>query len=512
MNFSKVVTNIARLNDLRRIARSRLYDVGHLGEEDLRTELISKERHFTDHESLAEAVDLAINHKERETRTIAPILLQEILLQEHEHTLPQREVEDKIIDWEQAIINQSNEATKGPSRRIHNFDFFRFVLEAAWENNNEISQDEKNLIEKIRSKLSITEKEYRLVEAQLGKFPKDRNEIHTREEINGVRNYLQSIGLLLTFRHSSGDDHDVIPEEMAVGLRKAFGIELKVYGYEQLIGYKAVRNKSYLEEVLRKSDIALAGSLKLTELQELCVEHVSPRVVIGGTSPRDGLEVAQLEGWCRDLSLPISGAKKELIDRIIEYYDGLIERSVEPTDEREPWFAYYEEFASRNYGFLRSQGLIEKDQDVDKRFEYATDYLFEILLGHKPLNLPGSEQPDGALSLGDGLLLWDNKSKESECNLKQHLAQFDRYFTKAERKAVAIVVIAPDFTEDSDAQANLHEVQTGNKLSLITAAELKDIAVRWNSSNKAGDAFPLRYLTTTGRFNVSILAALLPSK
>jgi hypothetical protein len=509
MKFSDAIANVAKLNDLRRIARARLFDVSRLEEEELRREVIAKEKHYSDFETLAEALKTAVHHKDRDTRTIAPLLLGEVLLQEHGHALPQKEVEDRIVDWEQAIINESNESSQRPSRQIHNFEFFRFVLEAAWENNNDISPDEKNLIERIRTRLSITEKEYRLVEAQLGHFPKAGNEIHTRDEINKVRHYLQENGLLITFRDSEGRDQDVIPEEMAAGLRVAFGLECRRYGYQKLIAHKGVRNKGYLEGVLRKSEISLSGALNLPDLQELCVEHVSPCVVLGGFSPRDGLEVAQLEKWCRELGLAVSGSKKELIDRVIQHYDGLIETATESADEREPWFAYYEEFANRNYSFLRSQDLIEKDQDVDKRFEYATDYLFEQMLRHKPLDLPGSEQPDGALSLGDGLLLWDNKSKESECNLRHHLAQFDRYFVKAEKKAAALVVIAPAFTSDSDAQAKLHEVQTGHKLSLITAAELKELAVQWASSKKSDDAFPLRYLTTTGRFDPSILVAVL---
>jgi len=509
MKFSECISNIAKINDLRRIARAHLFDISRLEEEELRREVIAKEKHFFDPTSISERVGAAIHHKDRDVRTITPILLSEVLLQEFGFALPQKETEDRIVTWEQEIINESNEASKRPSRQIHNFDFFRFVLEAAWENNNEISQDEKNLIEKVRVKLRVTDKEYRLVEAQLGHFPKTGNEIHTRDDIKKVRNYLQEQGLLITFRDSENQDHDVIPDEMASGLRGALGLECRRHGYRQLISYKLVKKKSYLEETLKKSGIILNGSLSSPELQDLCVEYVSPYVVLGGTSPRDGLDKDQLKKWCADLALPTSGSKQERVNRIIEHYDGLIESTLGTSDEREPWFTFYEEFSCRNYSFLRSQGLIEKDQDVDKRFEYATDYLFERLLGHKPLSLPGSEQPDGALSLGEGILLWDNKSKESECSLRQHLAQFDRYFVKAEKKASALLVIAPAFSADSDAQAKLHEVETGHKLALITAVELKELALQWNSSERSTDAFPLKYLTTTGRFDPSILSGLL---
>ncbi len=505
MKFEEVVKNIAKTQDLRRIAKARLFDVARIEEDELRQGLIDKVSYYTDYGGIAEALQAATHHKDRDVRVIAPIMLCEILLQENQNTLVQKQTEDRVIDWEQSIIDESNESADNSSRQIHNFDFFRFVLEAAWENNDEVSPDEKNLIERIRVRLKVTESEYRLVEAQLGRFPKTGNEIHTREEINKVRTYLQENGLLFTFRDSDGDDHDIIPEEMEPGLRAAFSLELKRYGFRQLVTHKAVRNKGYLEAALAKSEVALSTSLKLTELQALCVEHVSPKVLLGGLSPRDGLELTVISSWCRELGLQVAGSKDELIRRIIAHYDGLFETTGDSLDERAPWFACFEEFATRNYSFLRSQGLIEKDQDVDKRFERATDYLFENLLGHKPLNLPGSEQPDGALSLGDGVLLWDNKSKEKLCSLKTHLAQFGRYFAKTERKAAALIVIAPGYTEESDTEAKLYEVQTGDKVALITASELKEIAVGWSSSDKANDAFPLRYLSTTGRFDPSIL-------
>jgi hypothetical protein len=196
-----------------------------------------------------------------------------------------------------------------------------------------------------------------------------------------------------------------------------------------------------------------------------------------------------------------SSETQNVITRIITHYDSLVEIEEDTEDERAVWFQYYEEYARRDYQFLRQRQLIEKDLDVEHHFEAATDFLFEKYLNHKPLTLPGSEQPDGALSHGDRRLLWDNKSKEKLCNLKDHLGQFSRYFNKYAGSASALLVIAPGFTDESASHAKLHEVNTGQKLSLITAAELKDVALKWSESKKKDEPYPLRFLTSIGRFD-----------
>lgn len=505
MKFPEIVENIAKINDLKRIAKARLFDTSRLDFDELKEKLANEVSQYNDQKKVYDALQSAILSDDRDIRTITPIFLGEVLLQDHECIFPQKTTEDAVIDWEQAVI-QENLSGNGLLRKIHNFEFFRFVLEAAWENNNSISRDEKNLIEKIRVRLHISEREYRLVEASLHQFPKAGNEVHQRDEIDQVRRYLQESGLLLTFRNSDGDDCDVIPEEMIPALRKALGIEIRQYGYRQLLGYKMVRKIGYLMEVLQKSEVAVVGNPKLPELQELCAEHVSPRVLLGGLTPKDGLEKGELEKWCRELALQVSGTKDELITRVIDHYDNLIERATEIGDEREAWFTHFEEFATRNYGFLRSQQLIERDLEVESKFEKATDFLFETKLGHRPLPLPGSEQPDGCLALKEGVFFWDNKSKESLCDLKKHLSQFDRYFIKSEKTVYALLVVAPDFTPESHNAAVAHEIQTGNKLALITAQELKEIAIRWADSTKRDDPFPLRYLATTGRIIPEVLA------
>lgn len=508
MKFKTVVGSISKTNDLKRIAKARLVDITRLDDDEIRKLLLNAAHNYSTAELIQAAAQEAILHRQRDHRTITSILLGEVLLQAPEYSLPQKETDDKVLEWEQQVIDESNEKEIGGGRQIHNFDFFKFVLEAAWEENNEISQDEKKLIERIRKKLKITEREYRLVEADLGKFPKLGNELHTRQDINSVRNYLQENGLLLTYRESDGSDHDVIPDEMVQGVKDAFGISMRRYGYKQLIKYKSVKRKKYLEEALEKGGIVLARSLTVEELQELCIEHLPPDIVLGGVTPRDGLDNSTLEGWCKDICQQSSGTKTERIARIIEHYDMLFEKSDDEDDFRKPWFDFYEEFATRNYNFLRAQQLIDKDQDIDKRFEKATDYLFEFYLRHNPLNLPGNEQPDGALSLGDEVLFWDNKSKEAEVAVKEHFSQFERYFNKSEKKVSALLVVAPGFTSDSDADARAHEIQTGHSLSLITAKELKDIAMEWSESKNSQDAFPIKFFTAAGRFNTQFLKGL----
>ena len=211
-----------------------------------------------------------------------------------------------------------------------------------------------------------------------------------------------------------------------------------------------------------------------------------------------------LKSWCEDKGLMVSGSKAELISRIIEFYDGLRTRSEDVVDERVVWYEHFERLANRDADFLRSQELIVKDIEIERRFEEATNYLFENLLGHKPLSQLGSRHEDGRLSLGDGVVLWDNKSSASAVSLKSHLRQFNDYISSSEKKVEGFLVIAPDFTTDSSAIAMDFFVKNRVIISLIKASDLKQIAVTFEAAKKEG-AFPLRYLIQPGKFNPDLI-------
>jgi hypothetical protein len=506
MKFSEVVSNIQRVTDLRRIAKARLYDVSSLPEPELREQLIQKAHQYASKEALEAALNAAMDHADHSIRLITPVVLIEILLQKHDYSLPENETAEEVMAWDQAVIDESKE-DESSARKVENYGTFKFVVQAAWENDDAISQDEHRLIERIRNRFKITRREYRVLEAELGRYPKKGNELHTREDIKSTRHYLQEVGLLLTFRDSDGRDCDIIPEEMAEKLREILPLPLRKYGYSELLAYRGVKQKSFLLAALENAGLIVKKNPSSSDLRAICIGHIDPRNLLGGYSQRDGLDKIVLESWCRDLQLQVSGSKSEVISRIIDYYDSLVEIEGDEEDDRAVWFQHYEEFAARDYQFLRQRQLIEKDLDVEHQFEAATDFLFEKYLNHKPLTLPGNEQPDGALSHGEKRLLWDNKSREKTCNLKDHLGQFSRYFNKYAGDASALLVIAPDFTSDSANLALLHEINTGQKLCLITARELRETAIRWSESKKKDEPFPLRFLTSVGRFNPMVAEA-----
>lgn len=512
MQLSKAVENIGTIFELRRIAKAYVIDYKNLTDDEIKAAVIKTAPQYYFPDNIRKSLRECFLNEKRDVRVITSLLLKIVLLNKDDFMASKRSTEDEIISWEQAIVDQSNEDLfKRNGEQSKNMDFLKFVLETAWQNNNDISPDETNLINKIRARLRITDREFCIIESKIAKFPKPGNQVHARGEIDEVRQLLQSKGLLFSIRDGEGEDFDVIPDELAKSLRGVFEIEIRNHGYRKLLDHKCIRSKSYFADILAKSGVSVEGLHSLDELQELILEHVSPTKVIGGFSPKDGLDMDTLAKWCADLDLNISGSKSERIDRIINFYDNLLEHGGPVSeDPREIWYQHYQAFAARDLNFLRSQMLIEKDNETERKFEEATDFMFEHRLGAKPLTQVGTEHPDGALSFRDELIYWDNKSKETQVNLKDHLKQFDQYIKSADKKVACFLVIGPDFTQESSATAMQYRVENGVTMTLITADELKSLAEEWNSRDpkKANNPFPLGYLIQPGRFNRSLVAML----
>lgn len=505
MKFEKAVDIASTRVSLKRYASAYVVDHRNLQEEELIPALKKTAPQYFFPKNVAEALEWFSYHLERKFRLLGSIVIREILLNEDDFLLSVRDLNKAILDFQSRVIDESNEAPKKHRGRIErDHDLFQFVIETAWENDENISPDEKNLIEKLREKLRISERDHFVMEARLRRFPSSGNVSFTIDDINDVLLAMQAQGLVIETRDEDGVDYIVIPDEVASTIRSCFGLEIRRYGYGELLAYKAVRKKDYLFEMLEDCGYQATGGETLSELQEMILESIAPSVVLGGITPRGGLSVDVLKSWCEEKGLLVSGTKADLIKRIIEFYDGLRTRSDELVDERVIWYEHFERLAKRDAEFLRSQELIKKDIEIERRFEEATNYLFEAILGHKPLSQLGSRHEDGRLSLGDGLVLWDNKSSTSAVSLKSHLRQFNDYICSSEKRVEGFLVIAPDFTDDSSAVAMDFFVKNRVIISLIKASDLKKMADSFKNANVEG-AFPLRYLIQPGELNPDLI-------
>lgn len=514
MKFDDAVRAISTKTDLRRVASAHVVDHRQLEDDELRQALLKVRPQYTHKETVWKELENALwRSSENDDRVLARLLIGDVLLEEFGFLLPYSETEEKVLDFERAIIDASNETDilelacgNKESQRHQQIELYYFVLGVAWEHQETKSPDESNLLRKLRAKLKINEWDHRLLEAKLGKYPKPGNELHSRAEIDQIRRKLQSAGLLFPTRTEEGVNVDVIPEEIAVVVRSYFGMELRVESYRELLTYPKVRRKPHFVEILEKAGIEYSRYDTLEKLSERVIRNVKPSQAIASSSPRFGLSNDQLKSWCQQLGLVSSGTMEDRVSRIIKHYDELRPRAGAEGDERAVFYEFYEALAKRDRDTLRKQHLIEKDIEIEAKFEEATRYLFDSKLNHTPLKQSGSNHPDGLISLGTNYLMWDNKSKDSPgvVNLKEHLAQFDGYMKNSDKPVPIFLVIGPDFTEESEVEAIRYHAQNFSRnILLITANELKALAEEWSAPRnpKRDEPFPLALLAFTGRFD-----------
>ncbi len=494
MKFEDCVKNISTNIELKRIASAYVVDCKNLGREELIQSLNKTAGQYYDKSNVAASVKRLALSEKKDERVLADIILKEILLNKDDYGKEQKLLDEEVVTYEQNIINISNELdTKNMD---DNMRFLKFIIEVAYENDN-ISPDEKNLLEKIRIRLNILQEEFRILEAQVGKFPKANNEVHLRNEIDAVRKSLQQSGLVFSIRNSEGDDLDIIPDEIAVALKEFYEKEMRNYGYQQLIQSKYLRDKIFLIGGVDKAGM----HLKLDQLRKLVFERIKPSNLLGGYSPKDGLSKDALMQWCLDLKIPSAGTKEELIQRIITYYDEIKEIKIDSTDKREVLFSVYEYLARRDLKHLRQQGLIIKDLECEHKFEEATNYMFEKLFRQKPLLLTGSDHPDGILSYQNKLIMWDNKSKETPVRLRDHLSQFERYIRNSDKPVSVFIVIASEFTDDSVTECTKYALNSDTFMLLLRAEDVKELAIKWSNLHKNDEeSFNLGYFKQNGKF------------
>lgn len=507
MFFKECVDASQNQYELKRFAGAYVEDCKRLTVDEIKAALLKTEGQYLSLENVTRRLEEFKLDDNPVIRIVTPIFLK-TLLDKDEFLSPCKETENEILAYEQTVIDDSNNFDQKSITR--DLALFKFVLDKSWEKEDSISVDEKNLIEELRKYLHITTYEQNMLEAKSNRFPTKGNVLHSRSEIDSVRKALQGAGILFYIKDADGVPCDVLSEETVQCVRQYYGIEIRSYGYRALISYVSkIRKKQYLLDIISKfnenpntSIIEVPAASNIATLQELIFTSIKPSNLICGFSARDGLDIAELQTWCSKLSLQVSGSKAVLTKRILDYYDQLREIKANTDDEREQYYHYYHELACRDLATLRKNEVITKDLECEHYFEKATNFLFEQLLRNKPLNMTGSEHADGKLSFNDKYILWDNKSKESPVNLKDHIQQFDGYIRNSDKPVSVFMVIGPDFTENSIKECVKYSLTSDTLILLITADELKNVAEKWDKMHPT-ESFNLGFFKQNGRFDIS---------
>ncbi len=510
MKFIEFVEQVPNITIAKRIASAYVADYRRLELAEIKKFLIKTEKQYTSYENISNRLEELKLDNNRAVRIIAPILLRDYLLDQDDFISPCKDTDTAILNYEKNIIDESNNFDINKISK--DLSLFKHMLDTAWALNDDISIDEKNLLEALRKYLSISIREQQILEAKSGRFPNFANVLHTFDDIDLARRLLQAKGLLVCIKNSDGVLCDMIPDDIAVQLRSYYGIEIRSYGYEKMIEYVVKKtNKQYLLDIVKKAsfyyetaNIDLSYNPTVQELKSVIQKAIKPSNLIGGFSPRDGMDGSTLSNWCGDLGLIVSGAKNTLIERILNYYDSVRRIELKTEDNRERFVSVYNELAKRDLKFLRSNNIIEKDLQCEHYFEDATNYIFEKMLMNKPLTLTGTEHPDGKLSFKDKYIMWDNKSKETAVNLKDYIQQFDRYIKTSDKDVVVFMVVAPEFTPQSVQECVDYSLNNDTQILLITAEELKTVAELWNKKHN-GEIFNLGYFKQNGRFDIKLL-------
>lgn len=407
--------------------------------------------------------------------------------------------EDKLYtiinDYEKDIINKSQEMDLSKIINERDLDIYGTILEVALED-NKVTKDEFSLLKKLRDKLKITRLHSRIIEGQLGKYPKPNNKLHSRREYSDMLISLQKKGVVFYCNDYKGKNIVVIPDEIRNGVKKLLGFELRSECHKLL--HDEISRK-HLKVIARNFELNVSGRK----------DEISDRIIKAGCKPSEELNILSREDLyniCNNLKgVAVSGSKSQKIKNIIEYYDNL--NIIPPEDTEDPrskYYQYLENLASRNNQELYRIKLIKKDKEMESYFEEGTRYLFEKKLGFDLLKFDGSDNPDGGVEFHDGeLLYWDNKSKESEYTFPQsHYNQFRKYINNSNKRVKVFLVIVPEIAEEAEIQAIKlkQNTKTDTDIALITAGDLKYISENWRVNNKHQE-FNLGIFNMTGILN-----------
>ncbi len=183
-----------------------------------------------------------------------------------------------------------------------NYQLYINVMKNAWESDNEIDRSETLLLQALRNELRIWTREHLLLEHH----PDVKQLWDVPGAYVSARNHLLLTGLVLTY-----ENNYVLAEEVALQIRRAWGIDLEKDAYERLLN--GMKN-DHLYSVLEMTGLQVSGS-KEERILRLINALVPP------TEFLDFLHIDEIREYCRRNGIQISGRKAEVISNIVDHFN-----------------------------------------------------------------------------------------------------------------------------------------------------------------------------------------------
>ena len=489
MRIEEAVECMSKIN-LHRILDSYTKDTLKPDEEISRRRIMSDRDLLQNPENISKRMQFA--GVSFDTKALAFFLL-ETLLGADRCQLDEQTIISSITDYEKKIIDEAAHPDVFKYKNTDAVNTYKTVLEVALED-DVISDDEKRLLGKLRTHVGLSLNDHHLIQASLKKFPKSGNEIHTEKEIKNGLTDLQRRGVVFYCNQCSGGPVYMIPEEIVPGVKLVVGLELSKDAYALLLDKLTV---NALWKILETNGLPTSGK-KDERIQRVQGADIQPSCALNALSNDELYEL------CKKLpGFNVSGSKATRISNIISHFDKLrVVACDETSDDREKYYEYYVELATRDRENLLTNKVISKDKDMDLAFEEGTRYLFEKKLGLVLEPMAGSEHADGVLKFPKSkeLFMWDTKSKETIYEFQNdHFNQFRRYILNSTERVNCFMVIAPKISDKADENAYRLKTQSNSDtdVSLISADDLKWVAENWSSSSTNGK-FSLDVFNFTG--------------
>jgi len=467
MNFEEVISKLASDRALKRSANINKDFRGQVTKESL----IESKKLFLESKRITEEFQ-----RYEEDYDVHRLLLYIFLTKENFMIKDSIEtIINEIKDFRKHLLSKEKFMVFNQKER----EIYEIVLETILKD-IKISPDEMNVLEKLQQKLNINLLQHWLIRIKKNLFD-EINKIDTQpnDKILGYLRDLEKKGLLFNIEMEDGKFY-IIPEEIADKLEQIYGVELQEHKYEQLLSHFVITNKDKID-FLHSVGIETRGDS----------EKLNATIIANKFKPShflDSLSNDSLYRIAEKTGVPRSGTKGEKIKHILKHYDERFIPTTEIKDQREFFYKFYNELAERNQSELFKKGVILKGEEIGTKFEEATKYLFEKILGFT-LQSPVIEgrkfsvKADGKAIKDNDYVIWDCKTKDKHFQMttderRQFVDYINEYKKLDHNNFLSFLIITPDIKNIDDLRKQLAEIkaETGVDISIIRANDLKRFA------------------------------------